>query len=133
MAGKITGLQLPYKIADADGVAMFTGVVQSGEGFCKKPTADNQLPLGVVHNYETKIQNDPVPVQIDRVVRLRVDATTVINPGDKVILGVGGVAKKVVPGATPAPFRLLGEAENGADGAKGELIDVRVNIRTEQV
>lgn len=133
MAGKITGFQLPYKITDADGVPMYTGVVQDGAGGCKKPTADNMFPLGVVHNYETTIQNDPVPVQLDRVCRLRVDATTVIAPGDKIILGVGGVAKVVVAQATPQAWNILGEAEIDADGTKGQLVDVRMNIHTETI
>jgi hypothetical protein len=101
MAGKLTKTQRTYKIEDADGIAMYTGVTYgTEEGYVKKPTADNAIPVGIVDNDERI--NDPLRAggsQAGRDVAVQVDGYGAIKIsgnvayGDRLILGAGGVAK----------------------------------------
>jgi len=129
MAGKFTRLQKTYKIMDADGVNMYTGVVMTGENQCKKPTEDNEIPLGVVDNDERI--NDPVRAggdQTGRQVAVKLEGiaeiklTGAIQVGDRVILAGGGLAKKMPIEA--ATYNVLGFAEK--NGEDGDVIPVRM-------
>lgn len=130
MAGKFTRLQKSYLIEDADGVAMYTGVVLSGENKCKKPTTDNEIPLGVVDNDERI--NDPIRAggsQANRQVAVKLEGIAeitlsgAITVGDRVILGEGGVAKKIP--TTAGVYNVLGFAEK--NGEDGDVIPVRMS------
>lgn len=106
MAGKKTGLQRTYQIGDADGVAMYTGVTYGAiEGQVIKPVADNAVPVGIVDNDERI--NDPlraggdqtgrdVAVQVDGYGAIKISGN--VSYGDRLILGIGGVAKKMPDG-----------------------------------
>ena len=129
MAGKFTGLQKTYKIMDADGVALYTGVVMAGENQCKKPEEDNEIPLGVVDNDERI--DDPIRAggdQTGRQVAVKLEGiaeiklTGAIQAGDRVILAVGGLAKKMPEDA--GTYNVLGFAEK--NGEDGDVIPVRM-------
>lgn len=110
MAGKNTGLQRTYQIGDADGVAMYTGVTYgTTDGSVIKPTVDNAVFVGVVDNDERI--NDPlraggsqagrdVAVQVTGYGAIKLSGT--VSYGDRLILGVGGVAKKLPSGTGAA-------------------------------
>lgn len=129
MAGKFTRLQKAYKIMDADGVAMYTGVVLAGENQCKKPTADNEVPLGVVDNDE-RVSNGPsaggdqtgkqVAVKLEGIAEIRITGS--IKAGDRVILAAGGLGKKMPE--EQGVYNVLGFAEK--DGEDGDVIPVRM-------
>lgn len=133
MAGKFTRLQKSYKIMDADGVALYTGVVLAGEDQCKKPVADNEIPLGVVDSDERV--NDPasaggdqtgrqVAVKLEGIAMLKLAEAVAV--GDRVYLGAGGTGKAVpdIPNATPVTYNVLGFAEKS--GNAGDVIPVRM-------
>ena len=129
MAGKFTRLQKSYRIMDSDGVAMYTGVVMAGENQCKKPTADNEIPLGVVDSDERI--DDPVraggdqtgrqvAVKLEGIAEIKLSGS--VQAGDRVILGAGGVAKKMP--SDPGVYNVLGFAEK--NGENGDVIPVRM-------
>jgi len=129
MAGKFTRLQKSYKIMDPDGVAQYTGVVMAGENQCKKPVEDNEVPLGVVDNDERI--NDPIRAggdQTGRQVAVKLEGiaeiklTGSVQAGDRVILAVGGLAKKMPN--EPGVYNVLGFAEK--NGEDGDVIPVRM-------
>lgn len=129
MAGQYTDWQMSYRIMDADGVARYTGVVLTGNGECKKPTADNQIPLGVVDNDERI--NDPIRAggdQTGRQVAVKLEgiaAITLGGPvavGDRIILKAGGSAIKVP--AAAGQYNVLGFAE--VAGVAGDVVPVRM-------
>lgn len=129
MAGKFTRLQKTYLIEDADGVAMYTGVVHSGENKCKKPVADNEIPLGVVDNDERiddpmraggSQANRQVAVKLEGIAEIILKDT--ITAGDRVILGEGGTALAMP--ATAGVYNVLGFAEKS--GVDGDVIPVRM-------
>lgn len=134
MAGKLTKTQRTYKIEDADGIAMYTGVTYgTKEGYVKKPTADNAIPVGIVDNDERI--NDPlraggsqagrdVAVQVDGYGAIKISGT--VAYGDRLILGEGGVAKKMPE--TAGTYNVIGFAEK--DGADGDVIPVKMNYHT---
>lgn len=129
MAGKYTGIQRTYVLEDS-AINRYTGVTYgSTEGSCKIPTADNAVFLGVVDNDERI--NDPlraggnqagrnVAVHIDGYGEIKLSGT--VNYGDMLILGNGGVAKKVP--ATAGQYNVIGFAEKA--GADGEIIPFRI-------
>lgn len=130
MAGKFTRLQKTYLIEDADGVAMYTGVVHSGENKCKKPEADNEIPLGVVDNDERI--DDPIRAggsQANRQVAVKLEGIAeiilkdTITAGDRVILGAGGTALAMP--TTGGVYNVLGFAEKS--GVDGDVIPVRMS------
>lgn len=130
MAGQFTRLQKTYKIADADGVALYTGVVLSGEGECAKPTTDNEIPLGIVDNDERI--NDPlraggdqsgknIAVKLEGIANVKASAT--VSAGDRVILATGG---SVIPmPSTSGTYNVVGFAEKS--GVNGDVIPVRMS------
>lgn len=129
MAGKFTRLQKAYKIMDADGVALYTGVIMAGENQCKKPTKDNEIPLGVVDNDERI--NDPiraggdqtgrqVAVKLEGIAEIKITGS--IQAGDRVILAAGGLAKKMPTDI--GVYNVLGFAEK--NGEDGDVIPVRM-------
>ena len=129
MAGKFTRLQKSYLIEDTDGVAMYTGVVLSGENKCKKPTADNEIPLGVVDNDERiddpiraggSQANRQVAVKLEGIAEIKLSGS--ISVGDRVILGEGGLAKAMPK--TTGVYNVLGFAEK--TGEDGDVIPVRM-------
>lgn len=134
MAGKLTKTQRTYKIEDADGIAMYTGVTYgTKEGYVKKPTADNAIPVGIVDNDERI--NDPlraggnqagrdVAVQVDGYGAIKISGT--VAYGDRLILGEDGVAKKMPE--TAGTYNVIGFAEK--DGADGDVIPVKMNYHT---
>lgn len=135
MAGKFTRLQKTYKIMDSDGVSLYTGVVMSGENECIKPTADNQLPLGVVDNDERL--DDPlraggdqtgkqVAVKLEGIAMLRLAEPVAV--GERVILAVGGEGKTITGLTAGTVAEVLGFAEK--DGQAGDVIPVRMNYHT---
>lgn len=130
MAGKFTRLQKSYRIMDEDGVAMYTGVILAGENQCKKPTKDNEIPLGVVDNDERI--DDPiraggsqegrqVAVKLEGIAEIKLSGA--IQVGDRVILAEGGLAKKI-PTET-GTYNVLGFAEK--NGEDGDVIPVRMS------
>lgn len=129
MAGQFTRLQKSYKIMDADGVKLYRGVVLAGASECKKPTADNATPLGVVDNDErvpdgTGANGDQtgrqVAVKLEGIANI--ELADALSVGDRVILGTGGFAKKMPVGA--GKYEVLGFAEK--DGVLGDVIPVRM-------
>ncbi|WP_145052808.1 hypothetical protein [Paenibacillus xylanexedens] len=129
MAGKFTRLQKAYRMADADGVAYYTAVVAAGAEYCKKPTTDNEVPLGVVDNDERiadgySLTGDQtgkqISVKLEGIAAIRLEGT--IAAGDRVIIGAGGVAKKIP--ATAGQYNVLGFSE--VDGVAGDIIYVRM-------
>ena len=137
MAGKKTGLQRTYQIGDADGVAMYTGVTYGAtEGQVIKPVADNAVPVGIVDNDERI--NDPlraggdqtgrdVAVQVDGYGAIKISGN--VSYGDRLILGIGGVAKKMPDGT--GNYNVLGFAEKS--GVDGDIIPVKMNFHTYRV
>lgn len=133
MAGKLTRLQLTYKIEDADGIAMYTGVTYGdNEGGCKKPTADGQYPLGVVDNDERlDIPYQASGDQSGRDVAVKVELIAdvllsgVVAYGDEVILKTGGAVMKLPTDA--GSYWVLGRAEKA--GVDGDVIPVRFEKR----
>ncbi len=129
MAGKYTGLQKSYLIADADGIPMYTGVVHVGENTCGKPTEDNEVPLGIVDNDERiddpiraggNQANRQIAVQLAGIAEIKLSGNVVA--GDRVILGAGGTAKKMPNvGGT---YNVVGFAEK--NGEDGDVIPVRM-------
>lgn len=134
MAGQNVLFQKSYRIMDADGVAMYTGVVLSGDGQCKKPTADNEVPLGVVCADERL--NNPffsaagdqtgkqVAVCLEGIAYLRLGGD--VAAGNRIFLGAGGVGKTLpaTPNSTPIQYNILGFAEKA--GKAGDVIPVRI-------
>lgn len=129
MAGKYTGTQRTYVLEDSE-IKRYTGVTYgSTEGYCKTPVADNAIFLGVVDNDERI--NDPlraggnqagrnVAVHIDGYGEIRISGN--VNYGDMLILGSGGVAKKVP--STPGQYNVIGFAEKS--GVDGEIIPFKI-------
>lgn len=126
MAGKYTGLQKTYKISDADGIAMYLGVVADGAGKCKKPAADNAILLGVVCNDERDAQNVDVAVQLDGIAEI--EAGDVITAGDRVILKTGGTVIPMPETGNDETFNVVGFAE--ASAVAGDIIPVRLAYHT---
>ncbi|SNS22239.1 hypothetical protein SAMN05446037_100692 [Anaerovirgula multivorans] len=130
MAGQFTRLQKTYQIEDTDGVKLYTGVVHSGENKCKKPTADNEIPLGVIDNDERANDsafsaggsqtNRNVAVKLEGIASIK--ASGVIPAMSRVILGAGGVAKAIPSDA--GTYNVLGFAEKAAED--GDVIPVRM-------
>jgi hypothetical protein len=129
MAGQYTDWQMSYRIMDADGVEQYTGVVLTGNGECKKPTADNMVPLGVVDN-DQRI-NDPLRAggdQTTRQVAVKLEGIAAIKifgavaVGDRIILKTGGHGMKIP--ATAGQYNVLGFAE--VPGVDGDVIPVRM-------
>lgn len=130
MAGKFTRLQKSYRIMDEDGVAMYTGVILAGENQCKKPTKDNEIPLGVVDNDERI--DDPiraggsqkgrqVAVKLEGIAEIKLAGA--VQVGDRVILAEGGLAKKMPSEA--GTYNVLGFAEK--NGEDEDVIPVRMS------
>ncbi|WP_426455305.1 hypothetical protein ACP26L_36410 (plasmid) [Paenibacillus sp. S-38] len=129
MAGKFTRLQKAYRMKDADGVAQYLGVVLAGAEHCEKPKADNLVPLGVVDSDE-RVANGysltgdqtgkQISVKLEGIAAIKLSGA--ITAGDRVILGVGGVAK-VLPSAA-GQYNVLGFSES--DGVDGDVINVRM-------
>ena len=129
MAGKYTGTQRTYVLEDSE-IKRYTGVTYgSTEGYCKIPEADNVKFLGVVDNDERI--NDPlraggnqagrnVAVHIDGYGEIRISGN--VNYGDMLILGKGGVAKKIP--STPGQYIVIGFAEKS--GVDGEIIPFKI-------
>lgn len=131
MAGQFTRLQKSYKIMDADGVRLYRGVELTGENAVKKPTVDNAIPLGVVDNDEridTPYQAEgdqtgrQVAVKLEGIALLELAED--VSVGDRIILGVGGLAKKA-SNLTPGTLaNVIGFAEK--NGVTGDVIPVRM-------
>ena len=129
MAGKYTGTQRTYAIEDSE-IKRYTGVTYSNnEGFCKIPTSDNAVFLGVVDNDERI--NDPIraggdqsgrniAVHIDGYGEIKISGN--VNYGDMLILAQGGKAKKI-PTAS-GQYNVIGFAEKA--GSDGEIIPFRI-------
>lgn len=137
MAGKTTGLQKTYKIEDADGVALYRVVTYgSADGFVKKPTADGAIPVGIVDNDErlnisfqaggSQAGRD-VAVQLDQIGEVELDGTCAY--GDRLIVGIGGLVKKLP--ATAGTYHVIGFAEKA--GVDGDIIPVRMAYHTATV
>ena len=120
MTGGITGFQKAYKVSEA--VPQYRGVIFDKEDFCKLPTADNQVPLGVVFNDEQLRVGMPVSVAFDRYVEIEAEGT--ITAGDEIILATGGTCLNTSGLVAGTAANLLGYAENS--GVKGDIITVRV-------
>lgn len=129
MAGQFTGLQKSYINTDADGIAMYTGVVLDGANQCKKPETDNEIPLGVVVNDERLADGHSaggdqsgkqIAVMLDGIASIKLEDS--VSAGDKVILATGGTAKKCP--STSGKYNVLGFAEK--DGIAGDVIPVRM-------
>lgn len=134
MAGQFTRLQKSYRIMDADGVALYTGVTYGANtDECKKPTADNAIPLGVVDNDERI--SDPyraggdqtgrqVAVKLEGIAMLKLAGA--IGVGDRVILATGGTGKSVADASVVAGTKcnVIGFAEKA--GVAGDVIPVRM-------
>lgn len=134
MAGQTSDFLKTYAIEDADGIAMYTAVTYgSQEGYCKKPTADNAVPLGVVdsdeivnnslHNYGD-LTGKNVTVTLEGIVSVKLSGT--VSYGQRVMLGAGGTVKAVP--ATAGTYNVLGFAEK--NGVDGDVIPVKVAIHT---
>lgn len=131
MAGQYTRLQKPYKIMDADGVGLYRGVEMTGVDECKKPTADNAIPLGVVDNDErldTAFQASgdqtgrQVSVKLEGIALIELAET--VNVGDRIILAAGGFAKAATTLTAGTAANVLGFAEQ--NGVAGDVIPVRM-------
>ena len=131
MAGKYTRLQLTYKIDDNE-MLMYRGVIQSGAGRCKVPTADNAVPLGVVDNAELVIDalrsggatshlGKDIPVKVEGVAEIELSGTC--SAGDRIILKTGGFGLKC-PAVAGTKYNVLGYAE--VNGVDGDVIAVRM-------
>lgn len=129
MAGQFTRLQKSYILTDADGVALYHGVVMDGANKCKKPTTDNEIPLGVVDNDERLVDGHSaggdqtgkqIAVKLEGIASIELEDS--VTAGDRVILAVGGNAKKCPD--TAGVYNVLGFAEK--DGIKGDVIPVRM-------
>lgn len=131
MAGKYTRLQLTYKIMDADGIKLYRGVTHTGENECKKPVADNAIPLGIVDNDSREdIAYQASGDQTGRNIAVKIEGVGAIElaeavaVGDRIILGVGGLAKKATSLATGTVANVVGFAEKS--GVAGDVIPVRM-------
>ena len=134
MAGKFTGLQKTYQIGDADGIALYTGVTYGAEdGYVVKPTAENAVFVGVVDNDERI--NDPIRAggdQTGRNIAVHVDGygeiriADIVEYGDKLILGIGGVAKAMPD--EPGTYNVIGFAEKS--GVAGDVIPFKIAVMT---
>lgn len=133
MAGQYTGLQKSYMITDADGIAMYHGVVMDGANQCKKPTTDNEVPLGVVVNDERLSDGHSaggnqtgrqIAVMLNGIASIKLEDS--VTTGDRVILATGGTAKKCPSSA--GTYNVLGFAEK--DGIAGDVIPVRMAYHT---
>lgn len=130
MAGQFTRLQKGYRIMDADGVEMYTGVTYGANPEeCVKPTADNMVPLGVVDNDERVPTGPsaggdqtgrPVAVKLEGIASLKM--AEAVTYGDRVYLGAGGLGKVVAN--VPGDYNVLGFAE--ANGEAGDVVPVRM-------
>lgn len=129
MAGMFTRLQKSYRIMDEDGVKQYRGVVLAGEDACRKPTEDNEVPLGVVDNDERindsaraggSQKGRQVAVKLEGIAML--ELAEAVQVGDEIILGAGGFGK-AMPSA-PGRYHVLGFAEKS--GQAGDVIPVRM-------
>lgn len=135
MSGQFTRLQKAYKIMDTDGVGLYRGVELTGEDQCKKPVADNVVPLGVVDND----QRQDIPYQASgdqsgRQVAVKLEGTALIElagtvaVGDRIVLAIGGFAKAATELAPSTVANVLGFAEKA--GVAGDVIPVRMAYHT---
>ena len=136
MAGKFTRLQKTYLMDDSDGIEMYTGVVQSGEGRCKKPTEDNGIPLGIVDSDERiddpvraggSQKNRQIAVKLEGIAEIKLSGA--VQAGDRIILAAGGLAKKIPTEA--GVYNILGFAEK--NGEDGDVIPVRMAYHVFQI
>lgn len=130
MAGQFTRLQKSYMITDADGIALYRGVVMDGANKCKKPVGDNEIPLGVVDNDERLADGHSaggdqtgkqIAVKLEGIASIELEDS--VTAGDRVILAIGGTAKKCP--TTTGTYNILGFAEK--DGIKGDVVPVRMS------
>lgn len=133
MPGQIRDLVVTYRIEDADGIPMYTGVTYGSQaGFVKKPTADNAVFAGVVCTDE-RIANSPfsaggdqtgrnIAVMVSGFGQIKISGS--VSYGDPLILGAGGVAKKCPN--TPGKYNIIGFAEK--DGTDGQVIPFRICV-----
>lgn len=135
MAGQYTRLQKSYKIMDANGVGLYRGVVLTGEDECKKPTAENAIPLGVVDNDQRldipfQASGDQtgrqVAVKLEGIALIELSGTVAL--GDRIVLDTGGLAKATSALAPSTVANVLGFAERA--GVTGDVIPVRMQYHT---
>ncbi len=126
MTGGLTKLQKTYKAKVA--IAQYLGVVFDSEDTCKLPTADNQVPLGVVWNDEQPRAGKNISVAIDGYSVIKAGAT--ITAGMEVVLKTGGSIMPATSLTAGTQANILGIAENS--GIANDLITVRIEkkIRT---
>ena len=123
MAGKFTRLQKTYLVEGADAVEMYRGVTYgASEGSCRKPAADNAVPLGVVDNdaREAGQAGKQVAVKLEGIAAIQLTGT--VAYGQRVILAANGFARALPTAA--GQYNVLGFAENA--GVNGDVIPVRM-------
>jgi hypothetical protein len=138
MAGKFTRLQKSYKIMDADGVGLYRVVKLTGENECKKTTADNDIPLGVVDSDQRlDIPFQAGGDQTGRQVAVKLEGIAEVElaepvaVGDRVVATANGLIKpaSALPAGTKA--NVLGFAEKS--GVAGDVIPVRMAYHVYEV
>ena len=126
--GAMTGLVKAYTIDDSAGVLAYVCVVQgAADGGCKKPAAANAAGfLGVTVEAQAT-QNKSVPVQKDRIARVKYGGT--ITRGDRLVInGTSGDVKTIESTITAAPGtasvqNVVGIAEvSGVSGDIGSMM-----------
>ena len=132
MAGKLGLHARTYKIENS-AIGLYYGVVYgSTAGYCKLPTNDTSIPLGVVDSDErvsdalrsgTTQTGRNIAVTTDGFVRVIAGATC--DYGDEMVLCTGGTVKPL-DGMAAGTYYILGTAEEAATSV-GDAIVVKMN------
>jgi hypothetical protein len=146
MAGQFTRLQKTYRIASTNvnpdttknEIPQYRGVTFAGENEVQLPTADNQVPAGIVFNDERI--DDPrrdggsqagrnIAVALEGIASIELSGTVAV--GDRIILATGGKAKGASSLALGTKANVVGFAEKG--GVAGDVIPVRMSYHVIEI